>query len=52
MIQSILDMLEIAKKQKQIGKYTHIALGKNYLPTDLRSATREIKYTLWQSKKQ
>jgi len=52
MINNILEMLEIAKQQKTIGKYTHIALGKNYLPTDLRSATREIKHTLWQSRKQ
>ena len=52
MIDNILDMLEIAKEKKEIGKYTHIALGKNYLPTDLRSATREIKHTLWQSKRQ
>lgn len=50
MINNILEMLEIAKQQKTIGKYTHIALGKNYLPTDLRSATREIKHTLWQRK--
>tara|TARA_R100000278_G_scaffold40193_2_gene35394 strand:+ start:4610 stop:4765 length:156 start_codon:yes stop_codon:yes gene_type:complete len=51
MVGNILDMLEIAKQQKTIGKYTHIALGKNYLPTTLKDATREIKYTLWQKRK-
>ena len=50
MIGNILDMLEIAKQQKRIGKYTHIVLGKNHLPTTLKDATREIKYKLWERK--
>jgi hypothetical protein len=38
MIQLILEMLEIAKQQKEIGEYTHIALGKNKFPNSIKEA--------------
>ena len=50
MIENVLQMLEIAKKQKEIGKYTHIALGKNYLPTTLKKGYKQLKYELWLKK--
>lgn len=40
-------MLEIAKNQKEIGETTHIALGKNYLPTTLKNGYKQLKYELW-----
>ena len=43
MIEYILDMLEIAKKEKQIGEYTYIALGKNHLPTTIKEGYKQVK---------
>ena len=48
MIENILQMLEIAKEQKQIGEYTHLALGKNKLPQTLREAYKQFKIELCQ----
>lgn len=48
MIENILQMLEIAKEQKQIGKYTHLALGKNKLPQTLQEAYKQFKLELCQ----
>jgi len=47
MIENILDMLQIAKKQKQIGHYTHIALGKNKYPHSIKEAYKQFKHELW-----
>lgn len=47
MISNILDMLEIAKVQKEIGEYTHIALGKNSLPTKIKDGYKQLKYEVW-----
>lgn len=46
MISNILEMLEIAKAQKEIGKYTHIALGKHKYPESIREAYKHFKYEL------
>lgn len=46
MIKNILEMLEIAKAQKQIGEYTHIALGKNKYPDSIKEAYKQFKYEL------
>lgn len=46
MISNILEMLEIAKAQKEIGEYTHIALGKNKYPDSIKEAYKQFKYEL------
>ncbi len=43
MIGNILDMLEIAKEKKEIGKYTHIALGSNKYPKSIKEAYKLYK---------
>lgn len=48
MISNILDMLEIAKQQKEIGEYTHIALGKHKYPESIREAYKHFKLELCQ----
>lgn len=50
MIEQILLMLEIAKKNKLIGNYTHIALGKNNLPTNVQEGYKQINLNLWRKK--
>ena len=35
-------MLEIAKREEQIGKLTHIALGKNKLPETFKEFKTEL----------
>lgn len=52
MVEHILQMLEIAKREKEIGKYTHIALGKNKFPESLKEAYKQFKLELCQLKKQ
>ena len=51
MVENILQMLEIAKKEKEIGKYTHIALGKNNLPKSMKDGYKQIKLKLWATKR-
>lgn len=46
MIENILEMLEIAKQEKEIGQYTHIALGKNKYPNSIKEAYKQFKYEL------
>lgn len=48
MIENILKMLEIAKREKQIGKSTHIALGKNKLPETFKEGYKILKLELCQ----
>ena len=47
MISNILEMLEIAKEQQTIGKYTHIALGKNKIPMSISEAYKQHKREKW-----
>tara|TARA_S200002703_G_scaffold41943_2_gene36363 strand:- start:2 stop:154 length:153 start_codon:yes stop_codon:yes gene_type:complete len=47
MIHNIIEMLEIAKEQNLIGKYTHIALGKNKIPTGIVEAYKQQKREKW-----
>ena len=47
MVSNILDMLEVAKKQKEIGEYTHIALGKYKYPDSIKEAYKHFKLELW-----
>lgn len=47
MITNIIEMLEIAKKQKSIGKFTHIALGKNKIPMGIVEAYQQNKREKW-----
>lgn len=46
MIENILQMLEIAKNQKEIGEYTHIALGKYKYPESIKEAYKQFKTEL------
>jgi|TARA_R110002111_G_scaffold5492_6_gene26704 hypothetical protein len=48
MIENILQMLEIAKQQKEIGELTHIALGKNKYPDSIKEAYKQFKIELCQ----
>lgn len=50
MIANILEMLEIAKHEKEIGEYTHIALGKNKIPLTISDAYKQKKREQWQRK--
>ena len=50
MISNILDMLEIAKQEKEIGQYTFIALGKNKIPMSIKEGYKQ--YKRWQLQKQ
>jgi hypothetical protein len=46
MIENIIEMLEIAKREKEIGQYTHIALGKNKYPESVKEAYKQFKTEL------
>ena len=46
MIENILQMLEIAKREKKIGEYTHIALGKYKYPETIKEAYKQFKLEL------
>jgi len=46
MIENILQMLEIAKNQKEIGEYTHIALGRYKYPESIKEAYKQFKTEL------
>lgn len=48
MIENILQMLEIAKQEKKMGKNTHIALGKYKYPESIKEAYKQFKYELCQ----
>tara|TARA_R100001443_G_scaffold16126_3_gene25960 strand:+ start:5932 stop:6084 length:153 start_codon:yes stop_codon:yes gene_type:complete len=49
MIQNIIEMLEIVKKQdsKNMGKLTKIAVGKNKIPMSFKESIQQIKFKLW-----
>ena len=46
MIENTLQMLEIAKKQKEIGDLTYIALGKYKYPNSIKEAYKQFKIEL------
>lgn len=46
MIENTLQMLEIAKKQKEIGDLTYIALGKYKYPNSIKEAYKQFKTEL------
>ena len=41
-------MLELAKREKKIGQYTHIALGKYKYPETIKEAYKQFKLELCQ----
>jgi len=43
MIGNILELLKIAKREKQVGELTYIALGGNKLPETLREGYELVK---------
>lgn len=48
MIGNILNLLEIAKSEKEVGEYTSIALGKYKYPETIKEAYRQFKREIWQ----
>ena len=48
MINNILNLLEIAKQEKEIGEYTAIALGKYKYPETITEAYKQFKREIWQ----
>jgi len=46
MIENIIEMLEIAKREKEIGQHAHIALGKNKYPESVKEAYKQFKIEL------
>lgn len=48
MIGNILQLLEIAKRENEIGEYTAIALGKYKYPETITEAYRQFKRQIWQ----
>lgn len=46
MVENILQMLELAKREKKIGEYTHIALGKYKYPETIKEAYKQFKLEL------
>lgn len=46
MVENILQMLEIAKRENKIGEYTHIALGKYKYPETIKEAYKQFKLEL------
>ena len=51
MIENIINLLEIAKQEKQTGEYAAIALGKNKYPESVREAYNTFRQELWQQTK-
>jgi hypothetical protein len=51
MIENILNLLEIAKQNRQSGKYTEIALGKNKYPDSVKEAYNIFRQELWHKEK-
>ena len=51
MIENILNLLEIAKKNKTSGEYTAIALGKNKFPESVKEAYNIFIQELWHNEK-
>ena len=50
MIGNILELLEIAKNEKEMGEYTAIALGKYKYPDSISEAFTQFKREVWQRK--
>ena len=41
---NILDLLAIAKEEKDIGQYTFIALGRNKIPMSIKEGLNQLKF--------
>jgi hypothetical protein len=50
MISNILEMLEIAKREKDIKENTRIALGKYSIPLTIKEGYKQLKYELWEKR--
>lgn len=50
MIGNILELLKVAKSEKEIGELTYIALGGNKLPENFREGLKLIKLERWRKK--
>ena len=50
MIQNIITLLQIIKKQNVTGRYIDVALGKNKLPETIKEGYELLKKELWQKK--
>ena len=50
MIGNILELLKIAKKEKEIGELTYIALGGYKLPESIKEGLTLIKLDRWRKR--
>ncbi len=50
MLETIFNLLDIAKETKQSGEYIKVALGKNKYPDSVREAYKIFKQELWQKR--
>lgn len=48
MLENILNLLELARKEKWNGQYIDIALGKHKYPESLKEGFNQYKNGLWQ----
>lgn len=48
MLNNIFELLELAKEENNLGKYTAIALGKYKYPENLKEGFKQLNKGLWQ----
>lgn len=51
MIQNILELLEVAKKNRQTGRYIDVALGKYKYPQTFAEGVKLLRRKLWKNDK-
>lgn len=49
MIESILELLEITKKNKESGRYISIAIGENKYPHTIAEGIKLLRRKLWKN---
>tara|TARA_R100000278_G_C5376663_1_gene130961 strand:- start:192 stop:347 length:156 start_codon:yes stop_codon:yes gene_type:complete len=49
MIEVILELLELAKKNKESGRYISVALGGNKFPESVSEGTKLLRRKLWKN---
>lgn len=50
MIGNILELLKVAKREKEVGELTYIALGGYKLPETIKEGIKLIKLERWRKK--
>ena len=49
MIDIVLELLELSKKNKESGRYISIALGENKFPESVSEGTKLLRRRLWKN---